>query len=206
MTELFTDSEAERLPLPDAELLFWRQIDLGEDYAALLDRLIDQIEWRQESVTVYGKSHPQPRLCAWYGEREYAYSGIRLRPRPWHPDLLRIKQTIEALTRARFNSVLLNYYRDGNDSMGMHSDDERELGAQPVIASLSLGATRDFILRHRFRKDLSTVKLALPAGSLLLMRGDTQRYWRHGINKVKRACGARINLTFRRIVAANDSA
>ncbi len=201
MTELFAMSEAEHLSLPDAELIFWQQIDLGEDYPALFDRLIEQIDWRQEQVTVFGKSYPQPRLCAWYGDREYAYSGIRLTPQPWHPDLLRIKQTVETLAQAEFNSVLLNYYRDGNDSMGMHSDDEPELGPQPVIASVSLGATRDFILKHRYRKELATVKLALPAGSLLLMRGDPQRYWRHGINKIKRPCGARINLTFRRIVA-----
>ncbi len=204
MTELFADSEAERLPLPDAELLLWRQVDLGEDRAALFERLAGQIDWRQEEVTVYGKRYAQPRLCAWYGDHAYTYSGTTLQPLPWRPDLLRIKHRIEGLTRARFNSVLLNYYRDGSDSMGMHSDDERELGARPVIASLSLGATRDFIFKHRFRKDLATVKLALQDGSLLLMSGDTQRCWRHGINKVRRDCGPRINLTFRRVLSAED--
>ena len=122
---------------------------------------------------------------------------------PWSETLLGLKERVEALTGLQFNSVLLNYYRDENDGMGMHSDDERELGEQPAIASVSLGEERDFILRHRQRKDLSTVKLPLSSGSLLLMQGDTQQHWRHGINKLKRRCGPRINLTFRRILAAD---
>jgi alkylated DNA repair dioxygenase AlkB len=199
MHDLLSDFEIERLPLPDADPLFWRQADLGRPYDSLLQELIDTTDWRQEEITVYGKSYLQPRLSAWHGDLSYSYSGIRLEPLPWTPTLLDLKARVEALTEHEFNSVLLNYYRDQNDSMGMHCDDERELGPQPAIASLSLGDERTFLLKHKTRKDLKTVKLALPAGSLLLMRGDTQQYWRHGINKERHPCGPRINLTFRAI-------
>jgi alkylated DNA repair dioxygenase AlkB len=191
--------EIERLPLIDADLLLWRQVDLGRPYTTLLQAIIEDSAWRQEEITVYGKPYLQPRLSAWYGDLAYSYSGIRLEPLPWTPTLLDIKLRVEALVDHEFNSVLLNYYRDQNDGMGMHSDDERELGPQPAIASLSLGEERCFLLKHRSRKDLKTVKLALPAGSLLLMQGETQQHWRHGINKERKPCGPRINLTFRSI-------
>ena len=203
MCDLLAEIETARLPLPDADLLFWRQVEIGIPHKSLLQTLIDDTEWRQDKITVYGKSYLQPRLSAWYGDLSYRYSGIRLEPRAWTPTLLDIKARVEALTGHPFNSVLLNYYRDQNDSMGMHSDDERELGCQPAIASLSLGDERTFLLRHKTRKDLKTVKLALPPGSLLLMQGDTQQYWRHGINKEKRPCGPRLNLTFRSIKPRN---
>jgi alkylated DNA repair dioxygenase AlkB len=193
--------EIERLPLIDADLQLWRQVNLGRSYDCLLQTLIDDTAWRQEEITVYGKPYLQPRLSAWYGDLAYSYSGIRLEPLPWTPTLLNIKRQVEALVEHEFNSVLLNYYRDQNDGMGMHSDDERELGLQPAIASLSLGEARSFLLKHKSRKDLKTVKLALAAGSLLLMQGETQRYWRHGINKQRQPCGPRINLTFRSIRA-----
>jgi len=199
MHDLLSDFEIERLPLPDTDLLFWRQVDLGQPYDSLLQELIESTDWRQEEITVYGKSYLQPRLSAWHGDLSYSYSGIKLEPLPWTPTLLDLKTRVEALTEHEFNSVLLNYYRDQNDSMGMHSDDERELDPQPAIASLSLGDERRFLLKHKTRQDLKTVKLALPAGSLLLMRGDTQQYWRHGINKETCPCGPRINLTFRAI-------
>lgn len=200
MYDLLAPGDGERLALPGAELVFWPRVDLGRDTDELLRRLIDSGEWRQERITVYGKPYLQPRLSAWYGDQSYRYSGIRLEPLPWSPLLLELKHRVETLTGLEYNSVLLNYYRDGNDGMGMHSDDEPELGPQPAIASLNLGETRDFVMRHRHRKDLETLKLPLPAGSLLLMQGDTQRNWRHGIRKLRRACGARINLTFRRII------
>jgi len=199
MLDLLSDFEIERLPLADADLLFWRQVDLGRQYDSLLQELIKSTDWRQEEITVYGKSYLQPRLSAWHGDLSYSYSGIRLEPLPWTPTLLDLKARVEALTEHEFNSVLLNYYRDQNDSMGMHCDDERELGPQPAIASLSLGDERTFLLKHKTRRDLKTVKLALPAGSLLLMQGDTQQYWRHGINKERHPSGPRINLTFRAI-------
>ena len=204
MHDLLSVAAVERLPLADADLLLWPQVDLGYPGDSLLQQLIDDSEWRQEQITVYGKPYLQPRLSAWHGDLSYRYSGIRLEPLAWTPILLHIKSRVETLTGLEFNSVLLNYYRDENDSMGMHSDDERELGQRPAIASLSLGEARDFVLRHRFRKDLDTVKLPLTAGSLLLMQGDTQCYWRHGINKLRRPCGPRINLTFRKIIKKNQ--
>jgi alkylated DNA repair dioxygenase AlkB len=194
-----TDFEIERLPLVDADLQLWRRVDLGRPYDSLLQAIIEDTAWRQEEITVYGKPYLQPRLSAWYGDLAYSYSGIRLEPLPWTSTLLDIKLRVEALVKHQFNSVLLNYYRDQSDSMGMHSDDERELGPQPAIVSLSLGEERTFLLRHKSRKDLKTVRLALSSGSLLLMQGQTQQYWRHGINKERRVCAPRINLTFRTI-------
>lgn len=200
MPDLLALDGAERLPLADADLLLWRRAELGCDYADLMRRLVDETEWRQETITVFGKSCLQPRLSAWHGDLSYRYSGLHLEPAPWTPLLTRLRQRIETLTGHEFNSVLLNYYRDQHDCMGMHSDDERELGPRPAIASLSLGATRDFVLRHRRRKDLSSSRLPLEAGSLLLMQGTTQQHWRHGINRLKKPCGPRLNLTFRRVL------
>ncbi len=166
-----------------------------------MQRLVAEAEWRSEAVVVWGRKVPQPRLIAWYGDagRAYAYSGIRLRPSPWTPLLLDIKARIEEATGAAFNSVLLNYYRDNCDSIGFHSDDEPELGERPVIASLSLGEERTFVLRHKRSKETAPMRLRLPSGSLLLMAGDTQHCWRHGIPKESRPRSPRINLTFRKI-------
>ena len=200
-TDLLDELESENLPMLDADLKLWRYVDFGQDSNRLLQQLISDSVWRQEKITVYGKSYLQPRLSAWHGDLAYSYSGIRLEPLPWTPTLLDIRRRVESLVEHDFNSVLLNYYRDQKDRMGMHSDDEPELGRQPVIASLSLGETRTLLFRHRSRKDLKTIKLALPHASLLLMRGDTQQHWRHGINAEKHACGARINLTFRSVTA-----
>jgi alkylated DNA repair dioxygenase AlkB len=197
--DLLGEIEAECLRVADAELLWWRRVDLDRDYDRLVAQLISECPWRQEEITVYGKAYLQPRLSAWYGDLGYSYSGIRLEPLPWSATLLDIKARVQQLVGHEFNSVLLNYYRDQHDKMGMHSDDEKELGDRPVIASLSLGESRTLLLRHKTRKDLPTIKLALPSGSLLLMCGDTQRYWRHGINAERNHCAARINLTFRQI-------
>jgi len=163
-------------------------------------RLTDCTPWSQQQITVYGKHYLQPRLSAWYGDLNYSYSGITMEPLPWTQTLLQIKSRVETLLQQDFNSVLLNLYRDHNDSMGMHSDNERELGEWPVIASLSLGEERTFLLKHKTRKDLKTIRLPLPPGSLLLMKGNTQTHWRHGIAKERRPCGPRINLTFRNIL------
>ena len=191
----------ERLPLRDAEVYFLSELFLGEPAETLLRRLIEQIAWTAGSVTLWGKRHAQPRLTAWHGDpgATYAYSGQSLQPRAWTGDLLRIKQRVEAVAEENFNSVLLNYYRDHRDSIGMHSDDEAELGPRPVIASLSLGAERTFILRHRSDSKVEPVRLKLASGCLLLMKGTTQRHWKHGIAKQTRPCGPRLNLTFRRI-------
>ena len=188
----------ERLALPDAEVDYLERLPLALAPEMILQRLIAETAWRAETITVFGKRHLQPRLTAWHGDRPYTYSGLTLDPLPWTPLLLDIKAAVEAACGAHFNSVLLNYYRDGRDSMGMHSDDEGELGLTPVIASVSFGEERAFILRHRRRRE--THKLALASGSLLVMRGSTQQHWLHGINKSARALGPRINLTFRNIL------
>lgn len=200
MLDLLNSANCEQLPLADADVRLWTNIDLGTNYDALVQKLIEETPWRQEEITVYGKPYLQPRLSAWYGDRSYSYSGITLQTLPWTDPLIDIRQRVETLVQDQFNSVLLNYYRDQHDSMGMHSDDESSLGDQPVIASLSLGDQRIFLLKHKFRKDLKTMKLSLPSGSLLLMRGPTQHYWRHGINKEKAPCNARLNLTFRSVM------
>lgn len=196
------------LQVSDAEVLYASQVDLGAPYEALLSHLIGAIPWRSESIVLWGKSYVQPRLIAWYGDKDarYTYSGLTLTPQAWSPTLLRIREHVERLSEAKFNSVLLNYYRNGQDSMGFHSDDEPELGATPIIASLSLGEERTFILKHKTQKQLKPLRLSLASGSLLLMRGETQRNWRHAIEKEKRPCGPRINLTFRRILSENTRA
>ena len=153
-------------------------------------------------MVLWGKTYLQPRLTAWHGDADarYVYSGLTLDPLPWTPRLLAIKASIERATDHCFNSVLLNYYRDERDSMGMHSDDEPELGDEPAIASFSLGHARDLVFKHKLDRDRKPVRIELGDGSLLLMRGPTQRNWRHGIVKVRRPLGPRLNLTFRHIL------
>lgn len=185
------------LPFEDGELSMLSQLPLALDNASVMARLLAETDWRAESITLWGKQFLQPRLSAWYGEAGYTYSGLSLQAAPMTPLLAELRQAVETACGRRFNSVLLNYYRDGRDSMGMHSDDEAELGPAPAIASLSFGATRSFILRHKRSK--RTLKLDLTDGSLLLMAGATQANWSHGINKSSRALGPRINLTFRYI-------
>ena len=192
----------ERIPMKDAEIYYLPHLPLAEPPHIVMGRLINEVTWRAEHIVVWGRTYPQPRLIAWYGDagKNYTYSGINLSPLPWTRALLDIKSRIEVVSRTNFNSVLLNYYRDHRDSMGLHSDDEPELGAQPILASLSLGEERTFILKHRREKTLKPVRLKLASGSLLLMKGETQRHWKHGIDKETRPCGPRINLTFRRIL------
>lgn len=186
------------IPLEDGQLAMLTQLPLNLGNAAVMARLVAETDWRAESITLWGKQFLQPRLTAWHGDASYTYSGLTLPALPFSPLLAEIKQAVEAVSARRFNSVLLNYYRDGRDSMGMHSDDEPELGPAPAIASVSFGATRTFVLRHKRSK--RTVKLDLNDGSMLLMAGATQANWSHGINKTTRALGPRINLTFRFIV------
>jgi alkylated DNA repair dioxygenase AlkB len=193
-------------PASNAELLYRSCLEVGTPTKALLTELIEQTPWRADSVVLWGKSYPQPRLTAWYGDEDarYEYSGLELAPLPWTARLLAIKARVEKATGSRFNSVLLNYYRNERDSMGMHSDDEPELGPEPVIASLSLGETRTLVFRHRSDRSRKSLRIELGDGSLLLMRGASQRNWKHGIAKERRACGARVNLTFRRIFQRSD--
>jgi alkylated DNA repair dioxygenase AlkB len=165
------------------------------------ERLRHEIAWSEEYVVLFGQRRKVPRLVAWYGDpgASYAYSGVRHEPLPWIPPLEEIREHVEGLSSFTFNSVLANLYRDGNDGMGWHADDEPELGRDPVIASVSLGATRRFRMRHRRRRDL-TVDLDLEHGSLLMMAGATQHHWVHAVPKTRRPVGERINLTFRRIL------
>ena len=196
--DLFTSSNSPiQIPISDGELLWLEQLPLALGNDEVLARLVAETDWRAESITLWGKQHLQPRLSAWHGDARYSYSGLDLEPHPFTPLLLDIKRAVETATGHSFNSVLLNYYRNERDSMGMHSDDEAELGPEPAIASVSFGATRTFILRHRQSKQ--TLKLDLTSGSMLLMRGKTQHFWLHGINKSARQIGPRVNLTFRYI-------
>lgn len=183
------------IPIEDGELTLLAQLPLDYSNDEILARLTAETDWRAESITLWGKRFLQPRLTAWHGDARYTYSGLTLDPLPWTPLLAHIKAAVETATGRRFNSVLLNYYRDERDSMGMHSDDEAELGPDPAIASVSFGETRTFLLRHKRSK--RTVKLDLTSGSMLLMAGATQANWVHGINKSSRPHRPRINLTFR---------
>jgi alkylated DNA repair dioxygenase AlkB len=186
------------VPLQDGALAYWpAAFDLGEAWA-VFERLRRALLWQSEEVVIFGERRRVPRLVAWYGEPEaiYTYSGVRHEPHAFTRDLIAIRENVEKLSGARFNSVLGNLYRDGRAGMGWHSDDERELGTNPVIASVSLGATRRFCLRHRRRKSLKH-SIDLAPGSLLVMSGATQHHWVHALPKTQRAVGERINLTFR---------
>ncbi len=194
--------ELTAIPVQDGELYFVQQPVLPLPHDRILAQLIAHTPWRAESIQVWGKVHLQPRLSAWYGDdgAHYSYSGIALTPLAWTPLLHSLRQMVEQLTACRFNSVLLNYYRDGQDSMGMHSDDEAELGANPAIASLSFGSPRTFILKHKTRRDLPRLSFSLGNGNLLLMAGTLQQHWLHGIHKQSSNCAPRVNLTFRQII------
>jgi alkylated DNA repair dioxygenase AlkB len=161
----------------------------------LFNQLMATIAWREEIATVMGQRVPIPRLTAWHGAAGYVYSGIRLTPAPWTAPLLELKAVAEACAGQAFNSVLLNLYRDGRDSVSWHADDEPGLGRDPVIASISLGAVRRFQMKHR--EAGLRVALDLPHGSCLVMAGATQHHWRHQVPKTGRPVGPRINLTFR---------
>jgi alkylated DNA repair dioxygenase AlkB len=196
--DLFSaENQLTAIPIEDGELYFMQQLPLALDNAEILRRLREETAWKAETIFLFGREVAQPRLSAWYGEARYTYSGRTFAPLPFTPLQLDIKHAVEAASGKRFNSVLLNYYRDERDSMGFHSDDEPELGTEPAIASVSFGDTRTFILKHK--KRAKTVKLDLVDGSMLLMAGKLQHCWRHGINKERKPCGARINLTFRLI-------
>ncbi|WP_454255610.1 alpha-ketoglutarate-dependent dioxygenase AlkB family protein [Pseudomonas sp. Marseille-Q8238] len=193
--DLFADSP---LQLPNAELDFmpqWLDASCADEWFRCLQA---QTPWEQPNVVLHGREYPVPRLLAWYGEAAYGYSGLMHRPQPWTPLLQHIRQRIEAMVDQPLNGALLNYYRDGNDSMGWHSDEEPVLGRNPLIASLNLGGTRRFDLR---RKGSSRIEhsLELGHGALLVMRGTTQHYWQHQVAKTRKPVASRINLTFRLI-------
>lgn len=186
------------------ELLLFEGWLSPAEAARCLSELTIEIPWEQKEILIMGRRILQPRLVAWMGDREavYTYSGVTNVPVAWTPRLAELRARVEEAAGVAFNSVLANLYRDEKDSMGMHADNEKELGTDPVIASLSLGAARRFQLRHAKRKSVAGLDLELGDGALLIMRGTTQRFWRHGVPKEKGARGARINLTFRSIRAA----
>lgn len=201
--DLFSsDATFERLPMQDAEVFLFRCFPLPAPVSVLLQQFIETTPWRAEEITVWGKRHLQPRLIAWYGDpgRKYTYSGISMEPLPWSQTLAELRELVEVTCDESFNSVLLNYYRNERDSMGLHSDDEIELGPRPVIASLSLGESRVLTFKHKRKLDLAPIQLPLESGSLLMMKGETQRNWKHGIAKSTKSLGPRVNLTFRRIL------
>lgn len=190
----------------DGEVILYNKI-LTEKESDRLFKELNKISWRQDYIKRFGKLIPLPRLTAWYGDsdKSYTYSGINMDPETWSPALLLIKDKVEKLSDVEFNSVLLNLYRDGQDSVAWHSDDEPELGKNPIIASVSLGQTRRFMLKHKYRQDLESIKIDLTPGSLLLMRGETQHFWKHQVPKTRNCDKPRINLTFRIIQSgAND--
>ena len=203
--DLFSYSNAgstncSEIEIPDAEVFLYPTLLSCHEADQLFDTLKNNIIWEKQKIKLYGEVHDVPRLTAWYGDpnKSYIYSGIKLNTNPWNAVLLKIREKIEKISKIKFNSVLLNLYRSGSDSVSWHSDDEPELGKNPVIGSLSLGETRQFQMKHKFNRDLKQ-KILLQHGSFLLMRGKTQHHWLHQIPKRKNLKGERINLTFRLI-------
>lgn len=192
----------ERLALDGGELLWWPDFIEASQADEALRVLVDAIAWEQHHVRIFGREIAAPRLSCWIGEADasYVYSRVRFEPRPWPEAMLPWRARVEQAVGVTFNSVLANLYRGGDDAMGWHSDNEPELGPAPVIASLSLGATRRFALKHK-HKPLKR-ELALHGGSLLVMRGATQTHWLHSVPRERGIDSPRLNLTFRHIDAA----
>jgi alkylated DNA repair dioxygenase AlkB len=188
--------------LPGAELWFARDWLPARQADALLAQLQESVDWETHRIRLFGREVESPRLSSWIGDEgvAYSYSGTRFQPHPWPAALADVRHRLESELHGGFNSVLANRYRSGSDYMGWHSDNEPALGRRPVIASLSLGATRRFVLKHR-QEPTRKLSLDLPHGSLLVMRGDTQQCYRHSLPSTKKPVGERINLTFRRIMA-----
>ena len=198
-TSLFNNKTSERINLPDADIYYWSEFFDQSRGLQWFDNLVGRTNWRQETITIYGKQHRVPRLSCWMADAglDYSYSNMTMQPELWSEQVLAIKSELEQKLKLSFNSVLINYYRDGQDSNGWHADDEIELGVNPIIASMSLGGSRDFHLKHKIDKQLK-YSIALEHGSLLLMQGKTQACWQHQIPKRVNA-EPRINLTFRTI-------
>ena len=193
-------NESMELNVPDASIFYYPQFFSKQKSNFYLNRFIDSVQWKQNTIKMYGKESLVPRLEAWYGEpgKNYSYSGIMMQPISWTSELLEIKKEIEKVSKTVFNSVLINYYRNGNDRVAWHSDDEKELGKNPVIGSISLGAERNFKLRHKdYKINSLRNNIILKHGSFLLMKGPTQHNWMHEIPRTAKPIGPRINLTFR---------
>ncbi len=197
---------AMRIDMPDADVWLYPSLFSPGEADVLFAALTPgagEIDWKQETIRLYGTTRDLPRLTAWHGDpgKTYAYSGITVETAPWTATLLTIRDAIETVSAAAFNSVLLNLYRDGTHGVAWHSDDERELGEHPVIGSVSFGAARAFQMKHK--SNAARRDIMLTHGSGLLMRGATQHHWLHRIPKTARTTGVRINLTFR-IIAPRD--
>lgn len=197
MDSLF-HSEPIQLNLPDSDVIYIPNFFNKTEADKIFMELLNDTPWQQDIITVYGKTHLQPRLTALYGNegKPYSYSNIKMLPKNWTFLLKKIKFHIESIANTNFTTVLLNYYRDGSDSNGWHADDEKELGINPIIASVSFGAERNFQLKHNNDKTLKK-NIILEHGSLLIMKGVTQHNWKHQIPKTAKPVGPRINLTFR---------
>lgn len=195
------DSSCRRIVLPNAHLIlhenFWGKAQSDE----IFEKLYKQTPWQEERIFIYGQEKTLPRLTAWYGDQGaiYTYSKIKMSPYPWTPLLESIRNQVEAFCKEQFNSVLLNLYRHGGDSISWHSDDEYELGNNPPIASVSFGGSRCFKMKHKCDSSLK-LDIQLSHGSLLLMKGETQHFWQHHVPKTRKKIDPRINLTFRKIL------
>ena len=198
------DASINLLPC-DGEVNYFGNILTHQDEQYYLDRLLHSIEWKNDEVIIYGKHLTTKRKAAWYGNDSYAYSysNTTKQALPWTKELLELKAIVERLTKTEYNSCLLNLYHSGDEGMSWHSDDEKSLGKNTTIASLSFGAERKFSLKHKTSKQ--TVRLILEAGSLLVMQGTTQSHWLHCLPKMKQVSTPRINLTFRSIVLKHGS-
>lgn len=194
-----TGANAIKISAPNADLHYYPEFIPMAQRFYYFEQLMNEVPWQQDSLKMYGKLVAIPRLQAWFGDANmpYTYSGLTMQPLAWTPSLLAIKSLLENKLNQSFNSALVNLYRDGQDTVGWHSDDEPELGNSPTIASVSLGATRKFQLKHKqLDKKLA---LELTAGSLLVMAGYMQTYWQHCLPRTKRVQSPRINITFRNI-------
>lgn len=190
------------LQIPDADIELFEKASSPISEEDYLQRLITEVPWRSESITLYGKTFLQPRLLEFFGDEGvfYRYSKKQYTAKPWIPLLSELRNVAEKISNTSFNCVLANYYRDERDSMGFHSDNEPELGTNPTIVSMSFGATREFVLKHKTKKEISPVRIPLSSGSILILKGATQQHWVHGIEKKKSRIGPRVNLTFRRVL------
>ncbi|RIA10368.1 alkylated DNA repair dioxygenase AlkB [Flavobacteriaceae bacterium MAR_2010_72] len=193
-------NEKKHLILPDAEVIYIPGFYSSEKARHYFNILKTSVNWQQDDIKIFGKTYKQPRLTALHSNngQTYSYSNIVMTPEVFTTELIEIKKDVEAVSKQNFTTVLLNLYRDGNDSNGWHADNEKELGKNPVIASLSLGEARWFHFKHRTISD-QKYKLLLESGSLLIMKGSMQHHWLHQIPKTKKVVGERMNLTFRTI-------
>lgn len=178
----------------------WREVS-DKDFLKIKFK---NIKWKHDTIKLYGKNMSLPRYTSWYGDKNksYTYSGINSQPNKWNKGLLYIKQEIEKVAKTEFNSVLLNWYRDGDDYINWHADNEKELGKNPIIASVNFGETRDFIIRKN--DGLEKITIPLKHGSLLIMSGEMQHFWQHSLPKRKKVKDVRFNLTFRVINHLNS--